>query len=380
MERTIIFDISSANWAGRTGIGRVTESLLRGSAEIMERGEWNAGKLVCVSCWPHRFDSALRKRLEGLGVEFPVLAFRSMYLFRFFLLPRYARRRGASLVVLPEPVYSLLPGATPFAVIVNDFLYRDDPRSVPRHVRLLYRAMAERMLRRARRIGSISRFTAERAHAIVPETRGRIDVLPTVSDLIDKTRGKPLLEQESLPERFALFVGALIPRKNIRGLIRAFAEWKRRHPEEFIPLVVVGKPNTSVDDIEGFVRKHAIAGVIIPRRNITDEALAWLYRNAEFLAFPSYYEGFGLPVQEAMQFGCPVLTSEGTATAEAAGDAALLVDPTDASAMIEAIRRLARDAKLWGELRERGFRRTADLTPRLVGESFHRFLLAALDE
>ncbi len=102
--------------------------------------------------------------------------------------------------------------------------------------------------------------------------------------------------------------------------------------------------------------------------------LACLYSGCEAFVFPSLYEGFGLPVLEAMQCGAPVITSNVTALPEVAGDAALLVDPTDPEAIAQAIRRVLTDPELRAELRARGLRRAQQFswarTARLTAEAY----------
>jgi glycosyltransferase involved in cell wall biosynthesis len=95
---------------------------------------------------------------------------------------------------------------------------------------------------------------------------------------------------------------------------------------------------------------------------VTDEDLPALYNGADLFCFPSLYEGFGLPVLEAMACGTPVVTSNSTSLPEVAGEAALLVDPYDVEAIAEAMRRVLEEPELAAELRERGLKRAAEFT------------------
>ena len=161
---------------------------------------------------------------------------------------------------------------------------------------------------------------------------------------------------------YALFVGAIEPKKNIRRLIEAFLL-----ADIGIPLLIAGPLGWLYDEdmalialISELDRAQGGAGTspsnagvryvgYLPRRHIRA-----LMQSARFLAFPSLYEGFGLPVLEAMELGIPVLTSNAGSLPEVAGDAAVLIDPLDVSDMANAIQQLNRDAHLRAELGRRG--------------------------
>ncbi|MFM8267703.1 MAG: glycosyltransferase, partial [Ilumatobacteraceae bacterium] len=122
----------------------------------------------------------------------------------------------------------------------------------------------------------------------------------------------------SLPDRFVLFVGTLEPRKNLRGLVEA-----RRRMADPLPLVVAGASGWGDSGVATDTPGVHFLGFV------SAEDLGGLYAAADVLCYPSLREGYGLPVLEAMVQGTPVVTSRGTATEEAAGGAAVLVDPTD---------------------------------------------------
>jgi glycosyltransferase involved in cell wall biosynthesis len=158
-----------------------------------------------------------------------------------------------------------------------------------------------------------------------------------------------------LPTRYVLSVGSLEPGKNRRRLIHAYAQLWREGLD--CPLVVAGQPAWRYRGDLELVRRLGLEDRVRFLGYVPDDDLPALYSGATIFAFPSLYEGFGLPVLEAMSCGTPVITSSISATAEVAGDAALVVDPRDTDALAEAIRRVARDAALRGDLRARGLER-----------------------
>jgi glycosyltransferase involved in cell wall biosynthesis len=162
---------------------------------------------------------------------------------------------------------------------------------------------------------------------------------------------KPVSLVEALGS-FVLFVGTMERRKGIDVLARAMAVVQRAAPD--LVLVIAGE--TDLESIAGIdVRVRALGYV-------DDVTLAELYRACRLFAFPSRYEGFGLPVLEAMSYGAPVVATDGSALPEAGGDAALYVPPENASALAEAILRVAADRAYAMELRERGRARAAAMT------------------
>ena len=165
--------------------------------------------------------------------------------------------------------------------------------------------------------------------------------------------------QYRLERPYILTVGTLEPRKNLPMLLRAFAAMKGEIPHD---LVLAGPAGWLMDDIE---RTIVAAGIDDRVRRIgfaEDQALVALYSGADLVAIPSLYEGFGLPVIEAMATGAPVLTSNVSSMPEVAGGAALLIDPTDLESIIEGIRSVLGSEELRARMRSDGPLRAAEFT------------------
>jgi glycosyltransferase involved in cell wall biosynthesis len=129
-----------------------------------------------------------------------------------------------------------------------------------------------------------------------------------------------------------------------------------------VKLVVIGDEVSKYAELRRAVHRHNLHKYVRFLGFMPDETLAVLYRLAAVFVFPSLYEGFGLPPLEAMASGAPVVTSNVSSLPEVAGDAALLVDPYDPSAIADGIRRVLTDPALHDALRERGFRRAAEFS------------------
>ncbi len=148
--------------------------------------------------------------------------------------------------------------------------------------------------------------------------------------------------QRGLPAHYILFLGTLEPRKNLLCLLEAYASWRRRQAGT-AKLVIAGGKGWYYERIFARVGELGLAGEVIFPGYVPARELPWWYRAADAFVYPSMFEGFGLPVLEAMACGTPTITSTALALADVAGGAALLVDPTNTEALADAIGRVMGD-------------------------------------
>jgi len=154
-------------------------------------------------------------------------------------------------------------------------------------------------------------------------------------------------------DRYLLSLGVWDPKKNVRNIIKAFAETIRRFEGRCI-LVIAGSTGKNNWALEQLINELHIQDKVLFTGFIQDEHLPLLMSGARAFCFPSLYEGFGLPVLEAMACGCPVITSNVSSLPEVAGNAALLVDPNDVGQISQAMERLLKDDELYNDLKARG--------------------------
>lgn len=182
----------------------------------------------------------------------------------------------------------------------------------------------------------------------------RIRVFPLASRFSGaETAGSPALPQGIEAGRFWLTVGTLEPRKNLRRLLSAYAAF-RREAEDVFPLVLAGGKGWMEGDLADFIERLGISDRVRVLGYVSDLVLRDLYRACRAFVYPSLYEGFGLPVLEAMSLGAPVIASETTSIPEVTGDAAILVDPKKEEEIAAALAHLATDSEKRRELSERG--------------------------
>ena len=188
-------------------------------------------------------------------------------------------------------------------------------------------------------IVAISKASQAHYERIFPHfPKDRIRVIYPCSRFLTATRegACPKVIQSLSGRKFWLNVGTVEPRKNQRHLVEAYARYLALGGAP-IPLVLAGGSGWLMDDFKAYLRQLNIEEHIIFTGYVSDDELIWLYRNCYANLYPSWFEGFGLPVLEGMQFGAPTLVSNTTSLPEVAGDAAILLSPKDPEAWAQAM-------------------------------------------
>ena len=172
--------------------------------------------------------------------------------------------------------------------------------------------------------------------------------------VLDATATAAVKSKYSLPDQFILFVGGITPLKNFGNLLKAYRKLQLRFSHK---LVVVGFNRWKFSKDLGMVNELGLRDKIVFCGFVPDEDLPAFYNLASVFAFPSLYEGFGIPVLEAMACGCPVVTTETGCSPEVAGNAALLINPYDPDAIADAMAKVLGEEALRAKLIERGLER-----------------------
>ncbi len=291
------------------------------------------------------------------------------------LLPRLARREGVDVL---HSLGGTAPGYGRFArvVTIHDLNYRLDPRSHPGLRNLGMRVLVPLAVRRSRRVITVSRSSAGQLEQLLHVPPEKIDVVPEGAGRMPLVEPTPEAKVRVLVDAgdrpILLSVAAKRPTKNLMGLLEAVALLDReRRPVTVLP----GHPTAHERELRECAEALGIGGDVRFLGWIPDEELEGLYRAAEVFVFPSLYEGFGLPVLEAMARGVPVACSARTSLAEVAGSAAALFDAEDPQSIASTLEHLLSDARERERLRRAGPAQAA----RFSWEEAARGTLAAYD-
>lgn len=270
----------------------------------------------------------------------------------------------------------------PIVLTLHDVHHHDLPLTFPRAERVLRRWAYDEPARRAAMVITPSEHTRERAIARLGLDPARV---VAVYHGIDHSRLHPepdpadervLAALPSLPARFALYPATLMPHKDHETLLGALARLEDRE----LGLVLIGHRDPGRwSTLRVLAGRLGIEHRVHHLGHLPEGALGALMRRASVLAFPSRYEGFGLPVAEAMACGLPVVAVRAAAVPEIAGDAALLVDPGDDAQLAASLDRLSSDPTQADRLREAGFRHAETYTWARCAEGHAAAYRAALD-
>jgi glycosyltransferase involved in cell wall biosynthesis len=277
--------------------------------------------------------------------------------------PWMLHRIGADLAHGPVFVGPLL-SPCPFVITIHDLSFIRFPALFRPANRLYLNALTRISARSARRLIAVSKHTAAEITRLLGTSPERVDVVyhgvdpafrPLPPDEVEAFR-----RRRGLPERFVLFLGTLEPRKNLVRLVEAFARIQVEHAG--LRLVLAGGRGWLYDELFARVEELGLAQEVVFPGYVANDDLPLWYNAATVLAYPALYEGFGLPVLEALASGTPVLSSNASSLPEAGGNAAVMVDPYDVDALAKQMDRLLNDRDRRLQLRERGLAHASQFT------------------
>lgn len=300
--------------------------------------------------------------LGGDGTEILRIPYRHSQGLRrmFFQTFQMGRKhcKDSVLLTTDSKVPLFLPRSCTVLPIVTDMAVFRMPEAYQLSRVLWWRFQYRYLRSRAAHYFAISEYTKRDIQEILRVPAEKVTVLydacgESMRPVTDTAARQKLREQYGLPERFVLFVGNSNPRKNLRRLMEAFDDVK---DQEKLPhqLIIAGEQGWK------FSREQVLSGLRHPESVrfigfVPDEQMPALYSAAEIFAFPTLYEGFGIPVLEAQACGTPVLTADCTSLPEIGGDGAVYADPYDVKDIGAKLGQLLVDAELRAHLREKGF-------------------------
>lgn len=263
-----------------------------------------------------------------------------------------------------EHLLPVIPGARSIFTL-HDAAYLLFPQHHLLQNRIFLTLMMPRFLRRAERVICVSAATrrdALRFYRLDPDKVVTIPegVEPRFAPVTDPGRQEAVHQKYHLPARYILYVGTLEPRKNLVTLLEAYAALRARQPE--VGLVLAGGKGWLYADTFERLRALGLEPHVTLTGYVPDDDLPALLSGAEVFAFPSVFEGFGLPPLEALACGAPVVCSNASSLPEVVGEAGLLLPPTDVRAWVEALEAVLTDPARRADLRARGLARARMFT------------------
>lgn len=277
-------------------------------------------------------------------------------------VPQLLRKSGADVFISPD---GYLPINAPCKTlpVIHDLNFEHQPQNLDWLPRLYMRHFFPRFARKATRIATVSNYSRRDIAKTYQVPERKIDLVYNgIGDFFH-----PLNLEEQMRERerwtrgkpYFVFIGALNPRKNLAGMLRAFAEYRQSGGEN--NFVVVGEKMYWTAEQENIIKEHPFREDIIFAGRQEGETLNRILASAKALMFVSHFEGFGIPILEAFKCGVPVITATNSSMPEVAGDAALLCDSNNTSQIADAMRKVD-NPELWCRLKTKGQERVREFS------------------
>jgi glycosyltransferase involved in cell wall biosynthesis len=346
----------------RAGIGRYTRGLVQALTRLDAENQYTL--LALGQSGAHFVPTALP---TNFSIRFAPISDRWATVLWYRLnLPLPVELFSGRADLFHGPSFTLPPSFAPSLLTVHDLSFLRYPQGAhPALLAWLTKAVP-RSLHRARHVLADSESTRADLIELMQVPPDQITVIGAGVDERFKPEGEPetlarVRSRYQLPDRFVLSISTLEPRKNFTGLIAAFEQMAGSSVAD-LHLVIAGGKGWLYDDIFAAAETSPLRERIHFAGYVADEDLPALYSLAALFAFPSHYEGFGIPVLEAMACGTPVVCADNSSLPEIAGDAALLVEATGTEALADALHQLSIDASLREKLISRGYKQAGKFT------------------
>ena len=277
--------------------------------------------------------------------------------------------------------YGIEKTGIPSVVTMHDLIFLRYPEFYKKVDRKIYESVYKSSCKRATKIIAISNQTkADLIHYFGTQPE-KIEVIYQTCnncyyEKVNEERKQAVKAKFGLPDEFILCVGTIEKRKNQLAILKAVITEKLE-----IPVVILGRPRPKeyLEEIKQFIVETGIQNQVIFIHNSGTAELQAIYQMARVMVYPSFFEGFGLPVLEAQASGCPVITSNLSSLPEAGGEGAIYIDPSDISAIGKSIRNLLYDNALKNEMQSRGFNNAALFSEKSVADRLMKLYREVLE-
>jgi glycosyltransferase involved in cell wall biosynthesis len=329
-----------------------------------------------TSSWKDRPDRDLPSACRGARVSdhrFPVTALNFAWHRLEWPPIELVTQSRYDIAFSPHPL--LLPAREAAQVVmVHDLDFLRHPEHTQREIRRDYPRLAGPHARRAGRVIVPSQYTASEVVGRLGVPRQRVAVCPPGAP-----EWRVPVQGHSAPDGYVLFMGTLEPRKNLDGLLEAYRRLLARRPNA-PKLVLAGKADGEAQRWLDAIARPPLVGHVEYLGYVSEHDRQRVYTDARLLVLPSYEEGFGMPVLEAMSLGVPVIAANRGALPELVGDAGILIDPDDAESIVAAFDRLLSDDRFAGGMSRLGLERSRHFRWRRTAQAVHQAFQEALNQ
>lgn len=269
-------------------------------------------------------------------------------------VPRILKKINADVFLSPDGFISLRSNV-PSVAVIHDINFRHSPGDLPFFARNYYNLFFPGYAQNAKRIATVSEYSKNDISKSYDVEKSKIDVVynganPIYKPVIDAVK-KNTRETYTNGYRFFVFVGSFIPRKNLPRLLKAYNLFREQNQSlPTIKLVLVGEAMFKTLEMKKTLEKMKFASDVVFTGRLSPDDLKNVIASAEAMTFVPYFEGFGIPILEAMYCDVPVITSNATAMPEVAGDAALLIDPFSVDEIANAMQKIVTNSELRNSL------------------------------
>lgn len=329
-----------AHYGYEEGYGRFTREIAR---RLAESGEGD--RLLFLNDRPAAGEIDAGGRSETVTLGPPA---RHPLLWRFWYdwrIPARLRSFGAEVFFSPDGICSLRTDV-PQVVAIHDLAFLHFPGHLPAVQRRFYMKRTPEFIRKAARVVTVSEFSREDIHRHYPFAEGKVEVINNACGGLFRPMGweerQEWKDRHTDGREFFVTVGSIHPRKNLINLLKAFSLFKRRHRTNMM-LLIAGRLAWQHEDFGKALSSFRFRDDVVLTGYLPAEELASTVGSAYALVYPSLWEGFGIPVLEAMRSGVPVLCSGNSAMPEVAGDSALYFDPLQPEDIARQMSRVFRD-------------------------------------
>jgi glycosyltransferase involved in cell wall biosynthesis len=325
-------------------------------------------------------------KIVALKPLFGIKSFFNKFIWNLWILPDYLRHHKFDIYHTQYIIPFFVPARTKVVNTIHDISFKVHPDFIPPTDLIFLNLLIPRSLKNTTRIIAVSEFTKReiiKYYSVEPE---KIIVAPNALDrqwinaLADKNEFEFIKSKYGLPEKYILYLGTLQPRKNLPFLLQAYAKIRNKIPD--IKLVIAGKTNAhNIDpEIESAIKQYKLENDVLFPGYIDEEDKKLLYRCCHLAIFPSIYEGFGIPLLEAMSQKVPVLAADIPAHREVAGETVIYYRQFDLANFKEKLYNACIDEKLRQSVTRLGFERVQFFSWRKSTTIIHETYLGIMNE